>query len=91
MFWFDLTKAHYSNIVQECSTENIPSISRIDNPPNVPQARSIEIVWTVVERKTYENNWEAKNIDHLVKRIKQKAKEVDQMLQGLIEGVRKKL
>ena len=37
----------------------------------------------------YENNCEAKNIDHLVKRIKQKAKEVDQeMLQGMIEGVR---
>ena len=58
----------------------------------LPQARLIEIVWTVLERKIYENNWEAKNIDHLVKRIKQKAKELDQeMLQGMIEDVRKKL
>ena len=52
----------------------------------------LRLYWTVLERKIYENNWEAKNIDHLVKRIKQKAKELDQeMLQGMIEGVRKKL
>ena len=93
LFWPDLAKAHYSNIVQERLTEkNIPFVSRVDNPPNVPQARPIETVWTVLERKIYENNWEAKNIDHLVKRIKQKAKELDQeMLQGMIEGVSKKL
>ena len=72
--------------------ENIPFVSRVDNPPNVPQAHPIETVWTVLERKIYENNWEAKNIDHLVKRIKQKAKELDQeMLQGMIEDVGKKL
>ena len=65
---------------------------RVDIPPNVPQARPIEIVWTVLERKIYENNWEAKNIDHSVKRVKQKAKELDQeMLQGMIEDVGKNL
>ena len=72
--------------------KNISFVSRVDNPSNVPQARPIETVWTVLERKIYENNWEAKNIDHLVKRIKQKAKELDQeMLQGMIEDVGKKL
>ena len=93
LFWPDLAKAHYSNIVQQCLTEkNIPFVSRVDNPPNVPQARPTETVWTVLERKIYENNWESKNIDHLVKRIKQKAKELDQaMLQGMIEDVGKKL
>ena len=93
LFWPDLAKAHYSNIVQQCLTEkNIPFVSRVDNPPNIPQARPIETVWTVLERKIYENNSEAKNIDHLVKRMKQKAKELDQeMLQGMIEDVGKKL
>ena len=92
LFWPDLVKAHYSNIVQQCLTEkNIPFVSHVENPPNVPQARPIETVWTVLERKIYENNWKAKNIDHLVKRIKQKAKELDQeMLQGMIEDVGKK-
>ena len=70
--------------------KNLPFVSRVDNPPNVPQARPIETVWTVLERKIYENNWEAKYIDHLVKRIKQKAKELDQeMLQGMTEDVGK--
>ena len=79
-----LAKAHYSNILQQCFTEkNLPFVSRVDNPPNVPQARPIE---TVLERKIYENNWQAKNIEHLVKTIKQKAKELDQeMLQGITE------
>ena len=45
-----------------------------------------------LNEKYMKNNWEAKNIDHLVKRIKQKANELDQkMLQGMIEDVRKKL
>ena len=89
LFWHDLAKAHYSNIVQQCLTEkNIPFVSRVDNPPNVSQGRPIETVWTVLERKIYENNWEAKSIGHLVKRIKQKAKELDrEMLQGMIEDV----
>ena len=86
LFWSDLAKAHYSNIVQQCLTEkNLPFVSRVDNPPNVPQARPIE---TVLERKIYEKKVGSKNIDHLVKRIKQKAKE---MLQGMIEHIGKKL
>jgi len=45
-----------------------------------------------LERKVYENNWKAQDIDHLVQRIKRKAKELDQqILQGMMEGVRKKL
>ena len=64
--------------------KDIPFVSHVDNPPNVPQARPIETLWTVLERKIYENNCEAKNIDHLVKRIKRKSKELDQeMLQGM--------
>ena len=58
----------------------------------MPQARPIEVIWTILERKIYENNWEANNIDHLVRRIKQKIKELgQQMLQDMMEGVRRKL
>ncbi|CAF5178507.1 unnamed protein product, partial [Rotaria magnacalcarata] len=72
--------------------ENVPLVARQDNPPNVPQVRSIETVWVLLKRKVYENNWEAKNLDALARRIKQKAKEFDQnMLQTMVEGVRKKL
>lgn len=60
--------------------------------PNVPQARPIESIWTLLKRKLYENNWQANDLDALVRRINQKAKELDQkILQAMIEGVRKKL
>ena len=93
LFWPDLARSHYSKIVQQRLNEkNIPYVSLVDNPPNVPQARPIEVIWTILERKIYENNWEANNIDHLVRRIKQKIKELDQqMLQDMMEGVRRKL
>ncbi|CAF2038450.1 unnamed protein product [Rotaria magnacalcarata] len=92
LFWPDLASAHYSNLVKERLHEkNVPFVARQDNPPNVPQARLIEIVWALIERKVYENNWEAKNLDALARRIKQKAKELDRkMLQAMVEGVRKK-
>lgn len=93
LFWPDLASSHYSNAVQQRLHEkNIPFVARQDNPPNVPQARPIETVWTLLERRVYENNWEAKNLDVLCRRIKEKVKELDRkMLQDMIEGVRKKL
>ena len=93
LFWPDLARSHYSNNLQPRSNEmHIPYVSRADNPPNVPQARPIEVLWTALERKIYENNWEINNIDHLVKRIKQKVKELDQrMLKDMIGGVGRKL
>lgn len=93
LFWPDLASAHYSNAVQKCLKEkSIPFVLRRDNPPNVPQARPIETIWTQLERKVYENNWQAKNLDVLGRRIKQKVKELDtKMLQASVESVRKKL
>ena len=72
MVWLDLAKAHYSNIVQQCLTEkNLPFVSRVDNPSNVPQARPIE---TVLERKIYENYWQAKKMIIWLKESNKKQK-----------------
>ena len=92
-FWPDLARSHFSKIVeQRLNEKNIPYVSLVDNPPNVPQARPIKVIWTILERKIDENNWQANNIDHLLRRIKQNIKELDeQMLQDMIEGVRRKL
>ncbi|CAF4685028.1 unnamed protein product, partial [Rotaria socialis] len=88
LFWPDLASAHYSKSVQERLNEkNVPFVIREDNPSNVPQARPIETVWTLLERKVYENNWEAKDLDVLAQIIKKKSKELDQkMLQDMIDG-----
>ena len=92
LFWADLASAHYSKTVQERLNEkNVPFVIRKDNPLNVPQARPIETIWTLLERKVYENNCEAKNLDLLARRIKQKSKELDlKMLRSMIESVKGK-
>ena len=75
--------------MQECLKEkNVPFVIRKDSPPNIPQARPIETVWTLV---VYENNGEIKNSDVLARRIKHKSKELDlRMLQDMVDGVRRK-
>ena len=44
LFWPDLAQSHYSKIVQQRLNENISYVSLVDNPPNVPQARPIEVI-----------------------------------------------
>ena len=62
------------------------------NPPNVPQAQPIEMIWTLFEQKVYENNWEARNSDQLARRILLKVKEINQkVVTYMIFGARKKL
>ena len=46
--------------------------------PNAPQIRPIENYWDILKIKVYEENWSAKNRDHLIWRIKMKQKEIDQ-------------
>lgn len=52
LFWPDLANAHYGNDTQAFLRQNdINYVSRRSNPPNVPQARPIETIWTILERK----------------------------------------
>lgn len=93
MFWPDLASCHYSKKTQDWLTEQkIPFVPKKDNPPNVPQARKIEQFWAVLKRKVYEKGWEAENDKQLVRRIKQKLKEIDKkVFQSLMLKVRYKL
>ena len=92
-FWPDNASAHYSNIVlDKLEEKSVPFVSRLNNPPNVPQVCPIETVWSILEQKVDAHNWEAKNFDLLACRIKLKAKELDQkMLQAMIQDIRKHL
>ncbi|CAF3430258.1 unnamed protein product [Rotaria socialis] len=88
LFWPDLANAHYAKVVQtRLNEKNVLYVRRQDNPPNVPQARPIEYIWAQLERKIYENNWEAKNVNTLIRRIRQKVKELNRIaLQTMIRG-----
>ena len=90
LFRLDLARSHSLNIEQERLNEkNIPYLARADNSPKVPQARPIEVFWTILQRKIYQNNWEASNINYLVRSIKQQIKQLDQQMLQVMIGVRR--
>ena len=62
------------------------------NPQNCPQARPIEVLWSILKNMVYDERWEAKTIDHLQRRIAKKLKEIDiKIVQQMFSGIRKQL
>ena len=92
IFWPDLASAHYAKDTVVWMEENINFVPKERNPPNVPQARAIENFWGCLGEKVYENAWEAKNEDQLIRRINAKLKEFDlHFVQDLMRGIKGKL
>ena len=64
-----------------------------DNPPNVPQARPIENLWTNLSLNVYDKGWQTQTKTQLIRRIRNKLKEFDhnsKQLQTYKKGVRQK-
>ena len=52
LFWPDLASSHYAKIVTKYLNEkNVEFVSKEENPPNVPQARGIELFWAECKRR----------------------------------------
>jgi hypothetical protein len=78
VFWPDLASAHYARTVQDyLKSQRVPFVQRKLNPANVPKCRPIENYWGSLKRKVYENDWSAKEIPQLIKRIKWAWTQVD--------------
>ena len=54
--------------------ENVNFVPKEINPPNVSQARPIENFWGCLAQKVYEEGWEAKREQQLIRSIKCKMK-----------------
>ena len=54
IFWLDLTRCHYSKQTIAWMDENVKFVPKEIDPPNVPQARPIEIFWVCLTQKVYE-------------------------------------
>lgn len=93
LFWPDLASARYAREVQAFLIDHdINYVQRGRNRPNVSQARPIETIWSLLEQKVYEHNWEAKNLDQLAKIITLKVKELDQnIVTRMLLSVKQKL
>ena len=58
-------------------SQNIPFVPKNKNPTNLPQCRPIEDFFGQLSEKVYKNNWKAKNIQQLQRRIRKCLKEID--------------
>ena len=89
LFWPDLASAHYANsVIDFLKGQNLNFVEKLDNPPNVPECRPIEGFWSILKGKVYERNWQAKNLDHLKKRIKICLGKIDlKLIQDLSKSV----
>ncbi|CAF3891969.1 unnamed protein product, partial [Rotaria magnacalcarata] len=93
LFWPDLASSHYGHKVTQYLDENhVQYVERQSNPPNCPQSRSIETLWSILADMMYEGGWEAKTIYQLKRRIAKKLKEIDiEVFQATFSSVRKQL
>ncbi|CAF1261407.1 unnamed protein product [Rotaria sordida] len=93
IFWPDLAKAHYTpQVLHTLQEKNIPFVPREKNPPNIPQVRPVEDLWGILKQKVYAQNYEAKSLDQLARRIREKIKELDKrMIQDMMFDIRSKL
>jgi DNA-binding transcriptional ArsR family regulator len=71
LFWPDGASAHYAKATLDFfATKNIPFVAKDMNPPNLPQARPIENVWSQLKAEVYRGGWEASSLTSLKRRIK---------------------
>ena len=93
IFWPDLATSHYAESVCDFMIEeNIPFVEKYENPANIPECRSVERFWAILKSKVYEDNWEAKNLKELEKRIRFCLKNIDtNALAKLFNGIPSKL
>ena len=74
------------------TSQDIQYITRDINPPNAPMIRPIEMYWSILKQKVYENNWSAKNRDQLIKRIKLCEKKIESTTyQNLFRSLKTKM
>lgn len=72
LFWPDLATSHYANTVKNFLVEEkVDFVQKKDNPPNVPQARGIELFWALCKQRYSTRKVEPKNL-HGFKLIWQK-------------------
>ena len=78
LFWPDLASSHYAKaVVAYLNEKNIKFVTKEDNPPNLPECRTIEDFWSYLKGLVYEGNWQAENVIQLRSRIKRCLKKVN--------------
>ena len=70
----------------------IAYVEKHENPPSAPHIRPIENYWGILKMKVYDKNWSAKTRPQMIRRIKQKVKEIDQnMVARMFDNLKAKI
>ena len=56
----------------------IANVKKHEKPASAPHIRPIENYWGILKMKVYDKNWSAKTRPQMIRKIKQKVKEIDQ-------------
>ena len=93
LFWPDKASSHYAKkVIDHLGEQNIDFVPKVNNPTNLPQCRPIEDFFGYLSHLVYKNNWRAKNVDQLKRRIRKCIKEIpDDYVERLFAGVRTNL
>ncbi|CAF2094150.1 unnamed protein product [Rotaria magnacalcarata] len=93
LFWPDFASSHYGhNVLQYLDQNDVQFVYKEFNPQNCPQACPIETLWSILKNMVYDEDWEAKTINQLRRRITRKLKEIDiKIAQQMFLGIRKQL
>ena len=93
VFWPDQASSHDAKVVQDwLFSKKIEFLPKIINPANAPKLRPIEDFWGILKTNVYENNWSAKNVSELKKRIQLCLKKMDSnLVQKTARTVQKRL
>ena len=93
IFWPDLATCHYTKENLKFLTDHgIAYVEKHENPPSAPHIRPIENYWGILKMKVYDKNWSAKTRPQMIRRIKQKVKEIDQnMVARMFDNLKAKI
>ena len=93
IFWPDKASAHYARISTDfLDTNNVCYVKKADNPTEVPQCRPIEDFFGLLATRVYHQNWIAKDVPALKRRIQKCISEIPPgTVQATLETVRKRL
>ena len=94
IFWPDLASSHYAESVCDIYIEErINFVEKYENPANLPECRPIEKFWAILKGRVYANNWKAKDLEQLRKRVELCINEIEKelvtkLMEGMIENLK---
>ena len=93
IFWPDKASAHYARISTDLlDNNNIRHVKKSDNPTDVPHCRPIKDFFGLLATRVYNENYIAKNVLALKRRIMKCISEIPPAtVQATLETVRKRL